>query len=80
MDILIKNQHASVGKERRNCSLFESLLTEGMVDDLKQSKVASSYTVHAKLHDHGLEREEQMERECNKEQEHMDERMCVFTW
>lgn len=30
------------------------LLTEGVVDDLKQSKVAGRYTVHAELHNHSL--------------------------
>lgn len=42
-----------------NCTF---LLTEGVVDDLEESKVAGCYTVHAKLHDHSL-RERQGGRE-----------------
>lgn len=51
------------------------LLTKGVVDDFKQSKVAGCYTVHTKLHHHSLE-EARSDGMRNKQTDSMSQ-MCV---
>lgn len=46
------------------------LLTEGVVDDLKQSKVAGCYAVHPEFHNHSLKKKRETEWEWTQRVKH----------